>query len=160
MNRVCDEVYPIVGLAPVAPSTSVPDYVSLKDVENVDVVVCVKNGATVTGSAITLKQASAVANTGEKALAFTQYYSVTDPANTCVPASATAASNTFTTANTNNASLLYIIPVNKAMLDTANSFDCIRAGTGDATNATVCVLYNVRPSYGANVTNVPNAVVD
>jgi hypothetical protein len=160
MNRVCDEVYPITGLAPIVPSGSTPDYISLKDVENVDVIVVVKNTTTVTGSAVTLLQASAVANTGEKTLAFSQYYSVVDPANTSVPASATASSNTFTTANTNNASLLYIIPVNKATLDSANSFDCLRAGVANATNATVAVLYNVRPSFGGNITNVSNAVVD
>jgi pyridoxal/pyridoxine/pyridoxamine kinase len=131
----------VTGLDPVVPSTSTPDYVSLKDAKHISVVVLVKNATTVTGSAITLKQATAVAGTSEKALAFTKVYRNIDTAAADTLAEATVTSNTFTTDSTNSKNLMYVIEVDAAELDVANGFDCIRAGTGDATAATVTVLY-------------------
>lgn len=133
----------VIGLDPVVPSSSTPDYVSLKNANRVTVLVLVKNATTVTGSAITLKQATAVAGTGEKALAFDTVYVNTDTsaASGDVLTKTTVTSNTFTTDATNSKNLLYQIEVKASDLDIANGFDCIRAGTGDATAATVTVLY-------------------
>jgi len=132
---------PVVGLAPITPSTSTPDYVSLKGYTKFTAVIAVDNGATVTGSAITLKQATAVAGTGEKALAFSTVYADTDIGASDTLVSTAVTSNTFTTDNTNAKNLLYVIEVDAAELDTANNFDCVRVGTGDATNAVVSVVY-------------------
>ena len=148
------------GLAPVTPSSSVPDYISLKDVDSVEVVIFGLNGTTVTGSAITLLQATAVANTGEKALAFSKYYAITDIAATSVFSEATASSNTFTTTNTNSKAFIYRIPVDPASLDTANNFDCIRAGTANGANTTIAVFYLVTPKFGGKATLMPNFIVD
>ncbi len=113
-----------------------------------------------TGSAITLKQATTVAAGSEKALPFTLYKSCVDPVNSSVFANATAVSNTFTTAANNTFKLLYRIPIDPASLDTANSFDCVRVGTGDAVNTTVTVVYLLKSKFGGNSALFPNFVVD
>jgi hypothetical protein len=157
-----DKLHVVEGLAPATPSTSTPDYVSLKNALAVEVLVHVKNGTTVTGSAITLKQASAVAGTGEKALAFNWVWVKSDTAAADAPWTKTAVtSNTFTTLTTNSKNAFYRIPVDPASLDLANDFDCLRAGTGDAVNTTVTVLYLMQFKDGAgNATSYPSAIID
>lgn len=150
--RFQELVTPITGLAPVVPSSSVPDYVSMKGHSKLGIVITVKNATTVTGSAITLKQATAVANTGEKALAFDTVYVNTDTAASDTLVETAVTSNTFTTNNTNSKDLLYVITVDAASLDLANNYDCVRVGTGDATAATVSVMYFLYPpKYGKNI---------
>jgi hypothetical protein len=63
--RLIDKQKVVVGLHAIVPSTSTPKYVSLKDYRHVTAIVSFKNATTVTGSAITLKQATAVAGTAE-----------------------------------------------------------------------------------------------
>lgn len=147
------------GFFPATPSTSVPDYVSLKGYERCTIIVMIDNGATVTGTAITIKQAQAVANTGEKALAFTKMWANVDPANTDTLTETTVSSNTFTSATTNNINMVYVMEVNADELDVANSFDCIRLGTGDAVNAVTSVLYILWPAKYAKATP-PAAITD
>lgn len=149
----------VQGLFPITPSTSVPDYVCLKNYSRMTAIISIDNGATVTGTAITLKQAQAVANTGEKALAFSTMYANIDPANTDTLTSTAVSSNTFTSATTNDANLLYVIEIDPATLDVANGFDCVRVGTGNAVNAVTSVLYVLWPAkYGSS--NPPSAIVD
>lgn len=155
--NLTEQVKIVEGLLGVVPSTSTPDYVSLKNYERCLVLIQVKNATTVTGSAITLKQATAVAGTSEKALAFTTYYSNIDTGAADALASATAASNTFTTNNTNSKNLMYAIEVKAEDLDVNNGFDCIRAGTGDATAATVTVTYFL---FGAKFPTTTAAITD
>lgn len=131
----------VTGLAPITPSSSTPDYVSLKGVIKFTAVILCDNATTVTGSAITLKQASDVAATGEKALAFTKMWANTDTAAGDTLTETAVTSNTFTTSTTNAKNLIYVIEVDPAELDVDNSFDCIRVGTGDAANTVVSVLY-------------------
>jgi hypothetical protein len=98
----------------------------------------------VTGSTITLKQATAIAGTGEKALSFTRMLSNIDYAAAQVMAETAVVSNTFTTDTTNSKNLRYIIEVNAEDLDMAGGFDCVRLdGTGHAATASrgVCVTY-------------------
>lgn len=154
-----EQIKTVVGLAPITPSTSVPDYVSLKNYSKLTVQIFIDNGATVTGSAITLKQAQAVANTGEKALAFDTVYANIDVANTDALTATAVASNTFTTLNTDNLNLHYQIEVDPATLDVANGFDCVRVGTGNAVNAVTCVVYQLWPAkYGK--ASPPSAITD
>lgn len=157
---LAEHIKVVEGLAPVVPSSSTPDYISLKDVESVDVLIHVKNATTVTGSAITLHQATTVAGGSVKALAFTTYYRNIDTAASDALTKQTAVSNTFTTDATNSKNLMYRIPVDPASLDVANGFDCIRAGTGDATAATVSVYYLCKLKYGGNVTIQPSLITD
>lgn len=149
----------VTGLSPVAPSSSVPDYVSLKGYERMTAIILGKNSTGVTGSAITLKQASAVANTGEKALAFDTCWANTDTGATDTLVETAVASNTFTTDNTNSKEFMYVLDVKPSDLDVANSFDCVRVGTGNATNSTLSVLYILWPARYAKSTP-PAAITD
>lgn len=154
-----EQVKPVIGLDPVVPSTSTPDYVSLKNFERCCVIVLVKNATTVTGSAITLKQATAVAGTSEKALSFTKVYRNLDTAAAGgdVLAEAAVTSDTFTTLTTNSKNAMYVMEVKAEDLDVNNGFDCIRAGTGDATAATITVLYLL---FGAKFPTTTAAITD
>lgn len=151
----------VVGLDPVVPSTSTPDYVSLKDYGHVTAIIMNKNATTVTGSAITLKQATAVAGTSEKALAFTKRWVNIDTAAAGGDALTETAvtSNTFTTEATNSKNGINIIEIDTAELDVSGGFDCFRVGTGDATAATITVLYILSNPRYAQATP-PAAITD
>jgi hypothetical protein len=158
--RLIPDHYAVVtGLAPITPSTSTPDYVSLKNVLRLTAVIVVDNGNTVTGSAITLKQATAVAGTSEKALAFSKAWRNIDSGAADGLTEFTVTSDTFTTDTTNAKNLVYVIDVDPASLDTNNGFDCVRVGTGDAANTVLSVLYLVqlRETGGSSQ---PSVIVD
>lgn len=154
--QLADMAHIVVGFAPGTPSSSTPDYVSLKNFERCTIVIVADNATTVTGSAITLLQATSVGAAGEKALAFTEYRAVTDAATTDVPVTTAATNNTFTTDGTDNANGLYIIDVLAEQLDVEGGFDCLRVGTGDATSQTLSVLYILWPARyaGAGVSAI------
>jgi hypothetical protein len=132
VNLLFDAVKPVHGLAIAVPSSSTPDYVSMKGYRKCAVLISILNGTTVTGSAITLKQATAVAGTGEKALAFTKAWRNIDAAAADALAEFAVVANTFTTDPTNSKQLMYLMDVDVDDLDIAGGFDCIRAGTGNA----------------------------
>lgn len=149
----------VTGLAPITPSTSTPDYVSMKHYGRLSVVLLVDNGTTVTGSAITLKQATAVAGTGEKALAFTQAFRNIDTDAADALAAFAVTSDTFTTDATNAKNLMYVIEVDESDLDSDNGFDVVRVGTGDGTNMVLAALYILHPPrYGG--ASMPSAITD
>jgi hypothetical protein len=139
LQRLLDRAHIITGLAPIVPSTSTPDYVSLKGYGGMTAIVIVDNATTVTGSAITLKQATDVAGTGEKALAFDKMLANIDTAAASALTETAVTSNTFTTTAVDNKNSLYIIDVPLKNLD--SGFDCVRVGTGNATAAVVSVIY-------------------
>lgn len=147
------------GLFPITPSSSTPDYVSMKLYDHLTVIIMVDNGATVTGSAITLKQATDVAGTDEKALAFDTVHQNVDAAAADALASTAVTSNTFTTDTTNNKNLMYVIEVKATDLDVANDFDVIRVGAADAVNAVTSVCYILHPARYAKATP-PAAITD
>lgn len=155
--QLAEQVKPVLGLLGTVPSTSTPAYVSLKNYERVQIMILVKNATTVTGSAITLKQATNVSAGSEKALAFTTAKRDIDLGAGDTLSDFAVSSNTFTTDNTNSKNLMYLIDIKAEDLDVNGGFDCIRAGTGDATAATVTVLYFL---YGAKFSTMPSAVVD
>jgi len=143
--RLDEQVFSVQAAADLLLTTTVGDtkYVSLKLYRRIRITVDIANGTTVTGSTITLKQATAVAGTNEKALAFTRMLANIDvgAAQTMVETAVT--SNTFTTDTTNSKNLRYVIDVDSDALDVAGGFDCIRLdGTGHAATA----------SRGVNVT--------
>jgi len=152
-----EQVKFVEGLLGVVPSSTTPDYVSLKNFERIAVIILVKNATTVTGSEITLKQATSVAGGAEKPLAFTKAYRNLDTAAGDVLTEFAVASNTFTSDSTNSKNLMYVIEVQAEHLDVNNGFDCIRAGTGDATAATVTVLYAL---FGAKFGTKAPAITD
>lgn len=158
LNALLSEQVKIVtGLAPITPSTSTPDYVSLKNYERCTVVIIADNGSTVTGSAITLKQATSVGAGGETPLAFTRAYRNIDTGASDALAAFTVSNNTFTTDTTNAKNLLYVIEVEASDLDVEGGFDCIRAGTGDAANTVLSVIYLL---WGPKYSTLPSAIVD
>jgi hypothetical protein len=145
-GRLDEQVFQVQAAADLLLTTTVGDtkYVSMKNYRRLQIVIDIANGTTVTGSTITLKQATAVAGTGEKALAFTRMLANIDYAAAQTMTETAVSSNTFTTDATNSKNLRYIIEVDSDMLDTANGFDCVRLdGTGHAATASrgVTVTY-------------------
>ncbi len=154
-----EQTKPVVGLSAITPSSSTPDYVSFKAYSKCTILIQCNNATTVTGSAIALKQATDVSATGEKALAFTTMYANTDTGASDTLVETAVTSNTFTTDDTNDKDLLYVIEVDETDLDLANSFDCIRLDTGDAANTVVSVVYIMWPAEYAKSTP-PSAITD
>lgn len=152
-----EQVKFVTGLDSVVPSTSTPDYVSLKNWERICIIILQKNATTVTGSAITVKQATAVAGTSEKAVSFTKAYRNVDTGAADVLSEFTVTSDTFTTQSVNSKNAMYVIEIKAEDLDVNNGFDCIRAGTGDATAATITVLYAL---FGAKFPTTTAAITD
>jgi hypothetical protein len=137
-GRLDEQVFPVQAGADLQ-FTGVPGdtkYVSLKGYRRIQIVIDIANGTTVTGAAVTLKQATAVAGTGEKALAFTRMLANIDTAASQAMVETAVAANTFTTDATNSKNLRYILEVDSESLDVANGFDCIRVdGTGHSATA-------------------------
>jgi hypothetical protein len=154
-GRLDERTYPMVAAAGLLLTSTLGDttYVSLKNYRKLQIVISIADGTTVTGSTITLKQATAIAGTGEKALTFTRMLASVDYPSTALAETAVT-SSTFTTQTTNSKDSLYIIDVDSDMLDVANGFDCVRVdGTGHAATASrgVVVLYTL---YGARYSGV------
>lgn len=149
--RLDERVYTVVAAAGLLLTSTLGDttYVSMKGYQRCQIIISIADGTTVTGSTITLKQATAIAGTSEKALAFTRMLANTDYGASKTMVETAVTSNTFTTQTTNSKDSLYIIDVDASDLDVANGFDCLRVdGTGHAATASrgVVVLYNL---YGA-----------
>lgn len=135
---------PIIGA--LATTNGACDYVSLKGYAGCLVKIFVDNATIVTGGAVTLKQATAVAGTSEKALSFATMYANTDTAAGDTLTETAVTSDTFTTSTTDNKNLLYVIDIKADDLDVANGFDCIRADLLLMANAVGLVEYEL---YGA-----------
>lgn len=122
--------------------------VSLKNCNWVTVFVHIMNATTVTGRAVTLKQSTAVAGTGEKALAFSRAWRNLDCAAGNVLAEFTVSSNTFTSDTTDSKRLLYVIEVNPASLDVANGFDVFAVDVTAGAASGVDVTYAMCMAHG------------
>ncbi|MFA7302016.1 MAG: hypothetical protein WC069_06920 [Candidatus Shapirobacteria bacterium] len=150
---------PVTGLAPITPSTTTPDFVSMKGYQHLTIFVLADNATTVTGSAITLLQSTVVAGTDEKELAFTKVWQNVDTAASDALVETAVANNTFTTAAVDNKNSLYVIEVEADQLDVTNDFDCVRIGTGDAVATVLSVLYVLsEPRYTS--ATPPTAITD
>lgn len=150
----------------VVPSSTVPLYVNLQWYDKATILISAKNSTTVTGSAITLLQATDVAGSGEKALSFVEMFENLDTeAGDGLNATAVVA-DTFTLDSTDNANLLYAIELTKADdLDTANGFDCVRVGVGNAVAQSITIMTILWPPtlQVGNVSGTfanPSAMVD
>lgn len=141
--RMVDSTKIVTGLAAILPNSSTPDYVTLKNYGRVSVIITVNNATTVTGSAITLLQATDVAGTGEKALAFDLVWQNEDTAAAGgdIMTETAVVSDTFTTDATDDNNSQYVIEVNTESLDVNNNFVAFRAGTGDGVATIVNVVY-------------------
>ena len=130
---------PIIGA--LATTNGDCDYVSLKGYERMTIVIAVDNATTVTGGAVTLKQATDVAGTSEKALGFSTMWANTDVAASDTLTETAVTSDTFTTNTTDNKNLMYVIELDAADLDVANGFDCVRVDVLLMANAVGFVQY-------------------
>lgn len=158
--RFIDHFKPVVGCAPAALATTAGDgdYVSLENFNHITFVITVDNGATVTGGVVTLKQATAVAGTGEKELAFATMFANTDVGAGDTLTETTVTSNTFTTSTTDNKNLMYVIEVDAEDLDVDGGFDCVRIDVASMANAVGSVVYILsEPRYNALSTS---AIID
>lgn len=146
-GRLDEQAKTVIAAAGLLLTSTLGDtkYVSMKSYRRLQIVISIADGTTVTGSTITLKQATTVAGGSEKALAFTRMLSSVDYPTSALAETAVTA-NTFTTQTTNSKDSAYIIEVDSEQLDMANGFDCVRVdGTGHAATASrgVCVVYNL-----------------
>ena len=153
--RLIDQAKVIVGCPPAALATTAGDgdYVSMKGYDRLTVLIAVDNATTVTGGAVTLKQATAVAGTSEKALSFATMFANLDVAAGEDLTETAVTSDTFTTLTTDNKNLLYVIEVKASDLDVDGGFDCVRVDVASMASAVGCVLYILHPQrYSAGVT--------
>lgn len=155
MNRLTDHAKIVFGspiIGALATTNGDCDYVSLKGFERCTIVIAVDNATTVTGGAVTLKQATAVAGTSEKALGFTAVWANTDVSAGDTLTETAVSNNTFTTDTTDNKNLLYVIEVDAADLDINNGFDCLRVDVLSMANAVGFVQYILHGArYGSPV---------
>ena len=140
-ERLSECTKAVTGLAPITPSTSTPDYVSMENHCRLTIYILCDNATTVTGSAITIKQATDAAASDEKAVAFSRMLANTDTGASDTLVETTVTSDTFTTDSTDAKNLLYVVEIDENDLDLANSFTHVRAGTGNAVSTVVSVLY-------------------
>jgi hypothetical protein len=154
--RLIDHVKTVMGCAPAALTSTAGDgdYVSLKNFAKLRITLAVLNGATVTGGTITLKQAQAVAGTGEKALSFSKMFANVDCAAGDTMTETAVTSDTFTTNATNSKQLLYVIEVDASSLDIANGFDCVRIDSTGMVNAVGSAVYDLYGSRYASPIDV------
>lgn len=120
------------------------DYVALKNCEACTIVINVTNEAADTvGGDITLLQATAVDGSDEKPLAFATMLANLDCAAGDSLTETDVTSDTFTTDATASKNLLYVIEVQRADLDVAGGFNCLRADCASMAHAAAAVLYIV-----------------
>lgn len=158
--RLDEQVYSVQAACGVLLTSTLGDtkYVSLKGYQRIRITIDILNGSTVTGSTITLKQATAIAGTNEKPLAFSRMLANTDYAASTAMTETAVTSNTFTTDTTNAKLLRYVIDVQASDLDVDNGFDCVRLdGTGAVNHLACCVTYDLYGSrYGSAVSPMTN----
>lgn len=146
--RLLDSDKVVMGCPPALLATTAGDgdYVSLKNFDRVAFLIAVDNATTVTGGVVTLKQATLVDGTGEKALAFTKMWANEDTAASDTLVETAVTSNTFTFDATNAKNLVYVIEIQAADLDVSNSFDCVRIDVASSVASVGSCLYLLRSS--------------
>lgn len=159
--ELAEQALPIVlfqAAVPAGGAGAALPYVSLKGYSRVTFLILQENATTVTGSAITLSQAQAVAGTGVKALSFDHAQRSLDTATDPRLARFDVASDTFTTDATDSKNSVYAIDVKRDQLDVENGFDCVRPNLANAVAATCTVVALCWPAIdsGADI----NALVD
>ena len=161
-TRFVDNMAIVHAFKEAVPSSATPTYVSMKGYDHVGIWISFKNATGVTGSAITLNQATAVAGTGAKPLAFTTVFVVVDDSANVIPVQTPVTNNTFTTDATSSKNGWYMIEVDSSTLDVANSYDCLSVGIGNATAATVGAVYLMGnpPRYAGGYDSLLNPLVD
>lgn len=117
-------------------------WVSLKGYARAEVDIFIADGTTITACDVTLLQATNVAASGEKELAFSTVKKAVDLGASQTLSSVAVTSNTFKTQTTNSKDSRYVIDVTPEMLDIAGGFDCFRFDGANhaATTSRGCVV--------------------
>ena len=139
--RLVENAKIVVGAVPIDTTGAAVtgDYVSMKGYTHLTIVIM--QGAWAGGTpAVTLKQATDVAGTGEKALSFSYYWAGTALTDDQY-AKTTVSSDTYNLAATANK--VNVIEVDASSLDADNGFDCVRLGIASpgANADLIAVLY-------------------
>ena len=141
ITRMVESGKLVTGFAPGTPTSATPAYVSMKNHDRLAIIIQADNAATVTGTDVTLSQATAVDGSGAKPLAFETAFRNLDSEASGLLEEFAVDADTFTTDATANKNLLYAIEISASDLDASNGFDCVSVGLGDATNTAVSALY-------------------
>jgi len=130
------------------------DYVSMKNYNHCTVIL--NFGAIGAANTVTLKQATDVSGTSEKALSFTEYFKK-EGTSTDTFTRATC-SSTFNTGTTSNS--VYVVEIDANDLDVDNGFDCLRVNIADPGASTIVgVTYILsEPRYADD--SMPAAITD
>lgn len=135
----------VSGFPPGTPSGANLAYVDLSRFERLCIVLAARNATSVSGSAVTLRQAKDTAGTGEKPLSFTRAWANYDTAASDALVKTAVAGDTFTTNTTSNKNLLYVIAVAASSLDVSSGFRAVRLGLGNASNTVLTATYFLGP---------------
>ena len=144
-NQAVEGMDVIVAFAPGTPSSANPPYVSFKNYHRISVVIVGDNATTVTGSAVTLVQATDTSGTGEKALSFSKVHRNIDVAAANTLEEADVTSDTFTTTAVDNKNSVYVIDIRPDMLDIDNGFDSVAVNLGNTTAQAAAAFYLCGP---------------
>lgn len=160
VNSFLHEQAKIVELIPDgSDGAAAGDYVSLKHYKRWAIILQVNNATTVTAGAVTLKQATAVAGTAAKALAFTKMWANLDTGATDTLVETAVTSNTFDTDDTDAKNQMYVMEGTSDDLDVANGFDCMTIGVAAAidasTTSAIAILWG-----GPGASTPPAAITD
>jgi hypothetical protein len=130
-------------------------YVSMKNYSKLTIVI--QTGAWAGGTAaVTLKQATAVAGTGAKALSFAKQFNDVAVSGTLVETAVVA--DTF---NLATASKLFVIEVDASQLDVAGGFDCVSLGIASpGANADLYSVSYILSGARYQQSTPPSAIVD
>lgn len=140
--RMVDNIHQVTGASNASVSTLTPDYVKLAHGQRLNVLLTLTISSGAATGAVTLKQATAAAGTGEKALAFTEYWLNHTVATNDLFTLTTATSNTFNAGGAAE-TRMYQLEVKAEDLDVANGFSWVRLGLADVTNGTATITYHL-----------------
>ena len=119
-TKIIEKVHSLPASAPANMSGTAMTalWVSLKNMNHI--AFHIQTGAWAAGTAaVTINQAIDISGTSSKAVAFTQYWTITGTGTGDIPTLNTAVSNTF---NLSTANTLYVIELDAAVLDVSNAF--------------------------------------
>lgn len=158
-GRLLERLRPVPAAVPIDTTGAAVagDFVSMKQHKRLMVVIM--QGAWAGGTpAVTLKQASDAAGTGEKALSFTEYWQGTALTDSILARTAVS-SDTFNLAATAN--LFTVIEIHRNDLDMDNGFTHVRVGIASpgANADLVAVLYILGdPDFAGGPANKPSVI--
>lgn len=159
MRQLIQEAHIVQALQPLSVSTVTPDYVSLKNYQHVTAIISLTCSTGVAACAVTLKQATAVAGTNEKALGFSYVWKNEDIATSDTLVKTAVTSNTFSsTADVKEK--LFVIEVDTDTMDVDGGFDCFRVALADAAATVASVVYVLSQPRFINDTTHIGAIVD